>query len=175
MTSPILSTTARDIIESAYRVTNITPAQQAVKPFQVQRGLSALNLIIKNWQAQGLHLWSKTEAFIPLVVGQKKYKLGPDGDDITTERNDPVFCTNVETAAIATDTTVAVFDVSGFVVPATILSFSPTDSTQDWTALNSGTLSSDGTTLTVVNTTDAGGADFTLDVTSGNEFIIQFI
>ena len=66
MSSPVLTTTARDIIEGAYRATGITPARQAVKPYEVQRGLDVLNLIIKHWQAQDMHLWSKTEGIIPL-------------------------------------------------------------------------------------------------------------
>ncbi|MEE9398668.1 MAG: hypothetical protein V3V23_00185 [Dehalococcoidales bacterium] len=173
MTSPILNTTARSLVEGAYRATGITPARQAVKPYEVQRGLDVLNLIIKHWQAQGIHLWSKTEAIIPLNVGQRLYKLGPDGDEIAEEQS--FFFTNTEADQLTGDTLISVFDVSGMTVPSSILSFSPTDSTQDWTAINSATLGSDGTRLTITNgAAIAGGAEYTLATTIGQEYIIQF-
>lgn len=173
MTTPILSTTAREIINSAYRAAGITPAQQAIKSFEVQRGLETLNLIIKHWQAQDIHLWSETEGIIPLVKGQRLYKLGPDGDEIAESQS--FFFTNLEVDQVTTDTVLSVFDVSGFVLPSSILSFSPTDSTQDWTAINSATLASDGTTLTITNgAAIAGGAEYTLDTTIGQEYIIEF-
>lgn len=174
MTStPVLNTTARQVIESAYRATGITPAQQAVKPYEVQRGLETLNLIIKHWQSQDMHLWAKREGIIPLNVGQRMYSLGPGGDEIAEEQS--FFFTNTEADQVATDTVIAIFDASGIVVPPSILSFSPTEATQDWTAINSAVLSSDGTRLTITNgAAVAGGAEYTLATTIGQEYIIQF-
>lgn len=173
MSNPVLNVTARKLIESAYRASGLTPAEQAVSPYETDRGVEVMNFIIKAWQAQGLHLWSETEGVIPLNVGQSKYLIGPNGADIS--RADTFFYTNIEVDEVATDTVLEVFDASGFVVPPSILSFSPTDSTQDWTAINTGLLSSDGTALTVENgAASAGGGEYTLAVTIGNEYIIDF-
>ena len=155
MSSPILNVTARKIIESAYRSAGLTPAEQTVTSYEVGRGVEVMNFIIKAWQSQGHHLWSETEAIIPLNVGQQKYLVGPNGDEIATEES--FFFTNTEADQVATDTVISVFDASGFVLPESILSFSPTDSTQDWTAINSGLLTSDGTTLNIENGAAAAG------------------
>ncbi len=173
MSSPILNVTARKIIESAYRSAGLTPAEQTVTSYEVGRGVEVMNFIIKAWQSQGHHLWSETEAIIPLNVGQQKYLVGPNGDEIATEES--FFFTNTEADQVATDTVISVFDASGFVVPESILSFSPTDSTQDWTAINSGLLTSDGTTLNIENGAAAdGGGEYTLATTIGEEYIVSF-
>ncbi len=173
MTSPVLNTTARQIIESAFRAAGITPQRQAIKDYETERGLETLNFIIKHWQAQDIHLWSKAEAVIPLITGQRKYSIGPNGDEISDADN--FFFTNIEVDQIATDTVLSIFDTTGMVEPSRILSFSPTDATQDWTAINSATLASDGEKLTVTNgAAVAGGAEYTLETTTGQEYIIDF-
>lgn len=174
MTSPILNTTARSLIEGAYRATGITPARQAVKPYEVERGLDVLNLIIKHWQAQGIHLWSKTEAIIPLNVGQRLYKLGPDGDEIAEEQS--FFFTNTEADQLTGDTVISVFDVSGMTSAPSILSFDPTDSAQDWTPIEGAAVFINGPQLEIQSTVASQfGAEYTLATTIGQEYIIQVV
>jgi hypothetical protein len=171
LTSAILGSTARDIIKDAFLKAGIVPAEQPLEPYEIERGLRALNLIIKQWQAQDLHLWSITEAVIPLVVGQRQYRLGPGGDAIANA--DDFFYTNTEADQVTGDTVISLFDVSGINTPPFILSYSPTDSTQDWTPTDAA-LGSDGTRLTVTNsTTSEGSAAYSLATTVGSEYIIQ--
>ena len=173
MTSPVLNTTARQIIVAAYRAGGIIPSEQGIQPFETERGLEALNFLIKEWQTQDIHLWSKTEAIIPLNVGQSKYLLGPTGDEVGEETG--FNCTNLEANQVATDTVLTVFDSTGMTGASDILAVSPTISTQDWTAINSATLSSDGTKLTVTNgAAVAGGAEFTLETENTKRYIVKF-
>lgn len=173
MSTPTLNATTREIIVAAYRAANIVPSEQALEPFELQRGLEAFNYIIKQWQAQGLHLWAMSEAVLPLNQSQEFYDLGATGAECATA--DTFFATNLEADEVATDTVLEVFDVSGLTGVSNILSFSPTASTQGWTSVSSGTTASDGTTLTVTNgAASAGGADYTLSVENGEEYLVTF-
>jgi len=72
-------------------------------------------MIIKHWQAQGIHLWSEIEAVLPLIPAQRKYLLGPNGDDIGTASS---FFNTTLTEDIFAD--------------PDILGFNPALSTDDW-------------------------------------------
>lgn len=173
MTTPVLNKTTRQLIVTAFRATGIVPAEQSLQPFQFERGLEIYNDLIKHWQAKGLLLWSRTEAVLPLIKGQTHYDLGPTGAECANA--DSFFATNLEADEVATDTVLEVFDVTGLVGVTDILTASPTASVSGWTAINSGTLASDGTNLTVTNgAAVAGGAEYTLDVETGEEYLISF-
>lgn len=173
-TTPTLTVTARTIIDSAYRAAGIVPTRQAVKNYEFDRGIESLNFLIKAWQNQEIHLWSEEEAIIPLVKGQRKYVLGPGGDEVAVSTS--FNATNIETtAAVATDTVLNVFSTEDMTAAPNILSGSPTISVQDWTAINSATIASDGTTLTVTNgAAVAGGAEYTLEVEEGERYILSY-
>ena len=63
----------------------IIPAEQPIKAKDFNNGLVSFKLVFKHLQAQGPHEWTKEEAIIPLVKGQTKYVLGPDGDDVAKD------------------------------------------------------------------------------------------
>ena len=53
----------------------------------IAKGSFALNLIIKNWQINGIKLWTIDNLVIPLVSGQTEYTIGPDvSNDIKSHR-----------------------------------------------------------------------------------------
>lgn len=51
---------------------------------QITDGALALNALIKEWQADGIHVWKETEASVILVPNQTSYVLGPDTTDRVT-------------------------------------------------------------------------------------------
>lgn len=98
---------ARQVINSAFNKIGVSVAEQALTAQEFQDGIDALNLMLKSWQAQGLHLWSKEEGVIFLDAGKTDYLLGPGGDEATTLDD------FVGTATIADETaTATVIDVS---------------------------------------------------------------
>ena len=80
----VLTATASDIVTAALRLIGEVDANQPVPSAEMQDGLEALNYLVKSWQAQGLHLWTKTEGILFLDVGKTDYLLGPSGDEATT-------------------------------------------------------------------------------------------
>ena len=75
------SMTAERVIDKAFAKIGVKEAEQALEPFEFQDGIDALNLMIKSWGAQGLHLWTKDEGVLFLDAGKTDYNLGPAGDE----------------------------------------------------------------------------------------------
>ena len=75
------SMTASRVIDKAFSKIGVKISEQELEPEEFQDGLDALNLMIKSWGAQGLHLWSKDEGVLFLDVGIPSYDLGPSGDE----------------------------------------------------------------------------------------------
>ena len=168
----ILTKTAGDIIEEALRDARIIPAEQPVQNSDYARGLTALNNVSKYWQTKGPKQWLIGRAILPLVVDQKKYLIGPDGANCTSETD--FYSTTTTVALVATNTAITVATTANMVEAPNILTTDPSDSTQDWTAINSATLSvSSGLVVTNVAST-AGGASYELDTTIGVTYRVRF-
>lgn len=153
MTS-VLTATARDIVNGALRLIGEVDANQAVDPSQMQDGLEALNFLVKSWQAQGLHLWTKTECILFLDVGRENYNLGPTGDEAGNA--DDFVNTELAVAGIAADRTLTLDSTTGMDGASDILPSDPSESTQNWTIV-AGTLAIVATSLVVSNAAAAAG------------------
>ena len=103
--------TGRQVINAAFNKIGVKVAEQALQAQEFQDGKDALNLMMKSWQAQGLHLWSKEEGVLFLDVGKTDYKLGPTGDEATTL--DDFISTTTTTAEIAAATVIEVVSTAG--------------------------------------------------------------
>lgn len=97
--------TAGDVIEEALRAATITGSQMPVEQNDFNKGFTAMNDVLKLWQTKQIHLWSETEALLPLNKNQQKYNLGVGGD--------PCFTDYVYTTVAAANSGVSVL------VPAT--------------------------------------------------------
>lgn len=75
---------AEDIISEAFKKLGIRAAETPLQAFEIQDGLRDLNLMLKSFQSQGLHLWTEEEGVLFLDVGKENYLLGPSGDEATT-------------------------------------------------------------------------------------------
>ena len=69
------------IINSAFSKIGVKQSEQELQPEEFQDGIDAINLMIKSWASQPLHLWSKTEGVLFLDAGKSDYNLGPNGDE----------------------------------------------------------------------------------------------
>ena len=170
MTS-ILTVTANDIINGALLQAGIVGAEQSIPSYDHTQAKTRLNYLLKSYQAQGYHLWTKAEGVVFADVSTQKYTLGVSGDHSCLE--DDFIETTVSTAAIATDTVIALTSTTGMLGAADILS-DPTNSTQDWT-LSGATLATASGALTLTNSGAAAGtASFTLNTTVGETYIVNF-
>lgn len=171
MTSPILEKTTGELVEEALRDARAIKTGQPIRAKDFFNGLTSANNIIKHWQAQGYHLWGETEGIIPLITGQAKYLLGPNGAEVAEA--DSFFNTTLTADQIATDTTLTVASTTGMVAAPDILLSDVTTSTQDWTAINSATLSVSSGLVVTNGAASAGGAEYTLDTTVGQTYNVR--
>jgi hypothetical protein len=133
MTSTVLSATAKDIVEAALRLIGEVDANQPIQAQETQDGLQALNFMVKSWQAQGLHLWTKTEGILFLDKGKASYELGPSGDECTN--SDEFINTGLTIAGIDTDTTINIDSSAGMSIGDTI-GIRLDDGTRQWTTVS---------------------------------------
>lgn len=143
MTSETFTLTAGQLITNALRDSRIIAAEQPIQPKDLIQGLQAINLVIKHWQAQGNHLWSENEALLPLIPNQRKYFLGPGGDDVALTST--FFNTTLTSALVTTDIIIPVVATSGLNIDGQpvsmsgatdILSSDPTQTIANWESLN---------------------------------------
>lgn len=173
MPSPILTTTAFDIVQGALRLIGQVDADQPVPATQMSDGLKDLNFMIKEWQAQDLHLWTKKEGILFLDVGKADYKLGPSGDEagclddfisttFTTDITSFDFQSGVSfdfQSGVSFDfnnDTVFVASTVGKEGADDILPSDPSESTAGWTVI-AGTIGFSGTSLQVSNAAGVAG------------------
>jgi hypothetical protein len=81
-------TVTRDqIIEAALQDLSVLEEGAQPSSTALQKAAFTLNLIIKNWQIDGIKLWTIDNLVIPLVNGQTVYNIGPDsGNDVVTNK-----------------------------------------------------------------------------------------
>ena len=150
----VLTTTAQDIVRGALRLIGEIDANQSVDASQIQDGLESLNFMVKSWQAQGLHLWTKTEGILFLDIGRTNYNLGPNGDEAGNA--DDFVNTELSVAGIAADRTLTLDSTTGMEGASNILSSDPSESIQGWTAVG-GTIAILATSLVVSNAAAVAG------------------
>jgi hypothetical protein len=124
--------TAGELVEKAFGKIGVKVAEQALEASEMQDGIDTINLMFKTWQAQGLHLWSKTEGVLFLDAGKTDYLLGPTGDKATTL--DDFVGTTTTTALVASDVIVPVTSTSGMTT-GDIAGIELDDGTRQWTTL----------------------------------------
>ena len=73
-------TVTRDqVIESAMRGLSVLEEGATPSATAIQNASFALNLIIKNWQKDGIKLWTISDLVIPLTSNVTTYSIGPAG------------------------------------------------------------------------------------------------
>lgn len=112
MSTGVYSKTAGDVVRDALRDASIVGAEQPIQAVDFARGFSAMNDLLAQWQTQGTHLWSETEAILPLNPSQAKYSLGVGGDHCFT---DYVY-TTTKLAYAASATSIDVSTTTGMTI-----------------------------------------------------------
>lgn len=109
-----LSLSLTDIITEAFDIMQIGADGETLSADMLKRATSSLNMMIKTWEAQGIHLWSFTEGTLFLTVGQEKY------DFATANLANEFFETTLAADAAASATTITVEDDADIVDGDTI-------------------------------------------------------
>ncbi len=99
-----------DLVQGALRILGQLAEGEEATAQQVQDGETALNRMIKAWQAQGIHLWKYREATLFLQPSQNSYTIG--GTTVVDHATETYYDTELAVAAVATDLTITVDDAS---------------------------------------------------------------
>ncbi len=97
-----------EAIEEAFDLIQVGQDGETLSGDMQKRAKSSLNFMIKEWEAQGIHLWTYTEGTLFLTVGQEQYDFG----DSTTKIANTWFETTLSVDAPALATTITVTDAT---------------------------------------------------------------
>lgn len=147
--------TGSQLVEKSCELIGVKNLEQPLAAAILQDGFTTLNLMVKGWQAQGLHLWTKTEGVLFLDVGKPSYFLGATGDEAT--RADDFINTTLTTAASSGAATLVVTSTAGMTALDNI-GIELDDGTRQWTTIVS-VDSSTGLTITATLTDDTAIAN----------------
>jgi len=137
----VLTATSQDIVNAALRLIGEIDANQTPEPEETQDTLEALNYMVKSWQNQGLHLWTKTEGILFLDVAKTDYLLGPTGDEATNQ--DDFIGTEMAVAGVANDLTITLDSTVGMAEKDKI-GIRLDDGTRQWTTIRTISVSTPG-------------------------------
>lgn len=150
---------ALQIITEAFAQIRVGIEEEPLTAAQAQDGMNSLNLMVKAWQADGLHLWTKTEGVIFLQYGVPQYGLGGTVTARSCLYDDLV--TNVLAAdAVAGSHTVVLQDATG-IASGDQIAVEIGGNLLQWTTVN-GAPAGNTVTLTAAlsEAVSAGGAVF---------------
>jgi len=124
--------TAGEVVERAFSKIGVKVAEQALQASEIQDGLFELNTMLKAWQGQSMHLWTRDEGILFLDVGKTDYLIGPTGDEAT--RLDDFIGTTTTVAESALATVIDVADTTGMLA-ADNVGVQLDDATRHWTTI----------------------------------------
>lgn len=137
MSTGVYEKTAGDLIRDALRAATITGIELPVQPSDFAKGASGLNDILAWLQTKQIHVWSNTEAFLPLNPNQQQYSLGLTGEHCFT---DYVYTTT--TAAALSGATTIELDTTGMTA-GQFIGIELSDGTRQWALIDSVTNSTE--------------------------------
>jgi len=123
-----------EIIAHAYRILGALRAGGTPSADDVTDANTALNIMVKAWQAYGLHLWVIKEATVIPVKGQLVYLFGSAGTDDHISLN--MNKTEMRIAGVTSDTILEVDTTTGMIV-ADNIGIVLDDATIHWTTIAS--------------------------------------
>lgn len=138
MPTPLTSGTANftlnatGIVTAAFSLIGYLAAEQPLQGFALQDGLNWLNILLKAWQKDNIHLWTQREGVIFLNYAQDTYALGPGGDKATVLES--FRQTTLSANAAQGATVLQVYSTLGFVV-GDYIGIQITNSLRQWTTI----------------------------------------
>ena len=139
-----LALTFNEVATEAFDILQIGADGETLSGDMITRAKSSYNLMIKEWQSQGIHLWSYEEGTLFLEVGREKY----DFRDSTTKAANSWFETTTTSDTVASTTSIVVTDSSD-IQDGDHIGIIQSDNNLFWTTVNGDPVS------TTVNLIDA--------------------
>lgn len=124
--------TAIKVIEEAFSYAGVKEDEEPLTAAMRVNGFTTLNLMIKAWQSQRLHLWAKQEAVIFLDVNKSEYKLGVSGDEACNL--DDFVSTSTTSEEALSSTVIEVTSTSGMLALDNV-GIKLDDNTRHWTTI----------------------------------------
>ena len=84
--SASITLTRDGLITSSLQALRVLQEGQVANATQIADAAMPLNMLIANWQSNGLQLWTYQLLPIPCVANKYVYTIGPSGADITSTR-----------------------------------------------------------------------------------------
>ncbi len=97
--------TRDQIIKSALRKAGAIESSETPSAAMVNDCADALNMMVKEWDTLGIHLWTESEGTLFLQPGQYQYSLGPSSPDHATQTLPPNYIQTTLTAAASAGAT----------------------------------------------------------------------
>jgi hypothetical protein len=143
--------TKTNIIARAFQLINVYDLNSTIDSDDYSYASDALNLMLKSWEAEGIHLWKRRQATLFPALNQYQYQLGSvSGADNVANT---YVATTVATAVTNASSTVIVNSVTGMAI-GNFVGLELDDGTRQW-----GTISNIvSKTLTVSFTTTTTAA-----------------
>ncbi len=105
--------TRDQIIKSALRKVGAIESSETPSASMVSDCAEALNMMVKEWDTLGIHLWTEAEGALFLQPGQYQYSLGTGSTDHGTQTNPPNYTqTSLDAAAVAGATSITVDSIA---------------------------------------------------------------
>ena len=107
------------IINMAYRKIGAIAEDEVPTAAMYADAAFALNALVKEWMATGIHVWTEEEAILFFQMGQRRYLLGGTTNDNCCDANSYVLMevttpTSAGATSIQVDTTIGVADGNYF-------------------------------------------------------------
>ncbi len=120
-----------DVITSAYKLLQSVGQGETLSGNQFNSGLEQLNLLLKFWEAQGIHLWTMEEYALFFEVGEAEYDLRLPATRIVNSFESSTLAADAAVSA----TSITLADDSDFAVGNAIGILNDANGIQ-WTVIN---------------------------------------
>lgn len=145
--------TRSEIILDALNLIGVYGVGRTVSSEDMTFANSMLNKMIKAWQAKGIHLWAKEEAYLFISDNVGAYTLGSGASDAYAALKDDCVITELNGAHVTSATSLTVDDTTGMAA-ADNIGVVLDDDTVHWTTI----VSVDSSTTLTITTGLAGAA-----------------
>lgn len=148
--------TRNEIINDAYQLLGVYGVGRTISAEDLQFASRSLNRMVKAWQAQGLHLWTKEEAilFPSADPNVERYQLGNTASDAHCALRTDAVITELGAAEAAAQTEITVDSSTGMAANDAI-GIELDDETVHWTTISS---VDNATTLTIADALPSAAA-----------------
>ena len=126
--------TRNELIQDALALIGVYGVGRTISAEDMNFSANMLNKLVKTYQAAGLHLWAKEEAYLFVEDNTGEYTLSADATSARMCSRSDAVITELSTAAVASATTLVVDSTAGMTA-ADIIGIVNDDDVVDWTTI----------------------------------------